>query len=248
MPCREMTPSRAAPQQQRTTPHDDYAELPPSSADTTQRRIDYYLRLYRPPHRLHHLDYTLDHQARPALQPRTRSGRPIGKPVTLGSTRHCFLTRHLPHLFPPLPPDEQAALAELQAWLRQRGAAPSPRPPPAPITRAFKAREWRLLGFTTRREGEAFIRQVRRLDHTIDLSTPAALRACLEQRHSSRSGEATMPSIRADDPVLLDQAYRGYSRSYRLPHIGQATDYLAYGDVLRQVVGHGEPPESHEAD
>jgi hypothetical protein len=39
----------------------------------------------------------------------------------------------------------------------------------------------------------------------------------------------------ADNPVLLDQAYRGYSRSYRLPHTGQATDYLAYGDVLREA-------------
>jgi hypothetical protein len=82
----------------------------------------------------------------------------------------------------------------------------------------------------------------------INLSTPAALRTCLEQHHKSHSGEATMSSIRADDPVLLDQAYRGYSRSYRLPHTGQATDYLAYGGVLRQVVVHGEPPGSHEAD
>jgi hypothetical protein len=87
-----MIPSRAAPQQQRKPPHDDDADLPPSTADASQSRIDYYLRLYRPPHRLHRLDYTLDHQATAGAAGYEAT---IGGPITLGSVRRMSLTRHL---------------------------------------------------------------------------------------------------------------------------------------------------------
>ena len=184
VPESEMIPNRAHGASSSSSSSSTAAAAVSSNGHSAiQRRVAYYTRLYRPPRRFHHLEYTLDPMLRPALQPCTRGGRSIGRPVILGSPRHRFLTTHLPRLFPPPSPDERASLPALNAWLRdqrtasRRSSTHGRRRPPPSITRSFRAREWRILGFGTRREGEAFIRQVRSHDPAIDLSTPSALRA-----------------------------------------------------------------------
>lgn len=146
-----------------------------------------------------YLDFEHDEKGNETLQPITPDGKVLGSKIIVGSDRHRFLHEKLPDQFPSPP-----------------AVKPSQR---VNITRDFSVDDWKALGFKTRKEGVAFVRQL-----GIDIPDLDTLRQHLPQ------------PFRFTEANQMMNVYEGYNVSYSLVHEGRPSDDVTYLSSLEEFV------------